>query len=319
MKKLFKFVTDDILTKMASVVLAVLVWFMVQGEVTTRRTMHGITYNLMVNKDMIVTRQEDEFLRVILSGPQEVIQELNKSAVRISHDLTSIRTPGAVVFSLLDQDIVIPPRTQIVSIHPKQLKVYLDQVMEKELPVKVKWVGQPESGFQVKDAVVNPDLVRIQGPKSALEQVTEIKTESVLLTGRSRSFVQSVGLERIVHEGPTEDLPDVDVYVRMEPIYSQLIFEKVPISILGLRSIESPIRLAEKEVEVVVAGSEEVLKKVQLEDLRAYVDVSGLKAGKYQVPISIMNIQNVELKSVKPNSVEVEIFDRLEKLEGASL
>jgi YbbR domain-containing protein len=313
--KLPEILSRDWIIKLASILLAGVVWTMVQGEVTVQKAFEGVKYQLNLAPSMVITKAEVKTFRVVVSGPQDVIRDLKKNSIKISHGLKGVQTPGVVLFSIAKEDIIVPSRVQILSVSPRKLSVTLDKVVEKEVRVNVEFEGRPEEGLQMKDHVVNPTVVRIKGPEHILNGLKEIATDAIWLSGRTRSFVQTVSLKRIFDEDQNQELPHVDVFVKIEPKDMKTTLENVPVAVLQGKSLDSSVSISKSRVQVVLEGPESLVSKIRSSDMKAYVDVTDLKPGKYQLPVSFIPVQGANILEIKPAVVEIEIK---RKLEGVS-
>ncbi|MBI1883090.1 MAG: hypothetical protein HYS08_02660 [Chlamydiae bacterium] len=303
--------TGNLGVKISSLVLAFIVWIMVQGEITTKRVFHDVPYELEVASSMVVTQKDVDALRVTVSGPQEAMRDMVENSIRVKHDLKGIEKPGVVQFDLSPEDFKLSPRIQILDIYPNRLSVTLDFLIEKELPVKAHFVGKPERGFRVKDFVANPTVVKVIGPKQRLEKLMEIETLPILLTGRTRSFVQGIALKPLLSDDPRVELQHVDVYTRIEPDLAKRTLGGVTLSLLEGPKARVPVRFVKDEIEVTLEGSSDILEKMHASDLKAYVDVMDLKPGKYQLPVNVLPVRGLNVVESNPRVVEVEISEEL--------
>jgi len=78
---------------------------------------------------------------------------------------------------------------------------------------------------------------------------------------------------------------------------------------LQVQNIERGLTLASdlKAVEVRVRGKSNVIMNLREEDVRAFVDLSGLKQGTHLVPVQVRFPTNCELVSLNPKQVEVKL------------
>ena len=310
--KLQDLILSNLPIKISSIVLAAIVWTMVQREITTKRVFYGVPYRLDLSPSMVVVKSDAKTLRVTLAGPQDVIHDANKNSIQVVRNLMGIENAGSVHFALSDKDFTIPARAQILDVHPKQLEVVLDRLVEKELPVKVNFAGRPDKGYQVKDTVINPSVVDVIGPQKILEGLSQIKTQPILLSGRTRSFVQTVALEPIFEDNRSTQLKPVDVYVKIEQEWTERRFAQVSLVSLQGPLMGSSVRFSTPSVTVKAEGSRELIDKLRDSDVRAYVDTSDLKPGTYQLPVYVLPIQGLMIKAVEPKVVDVEITGKLE-------
>lgn len=310
--KFRNWITRDFAIKFSSILLAVVVWTMVQGEITTKRVFEGVPYQLEVSPSMVVVAQDVKNLRITLVGPQDVMRDAVRNPIQVLHRLRGITNPGAVQFTLSNEDFTIPARTQVADVSPKQLNVVLDQLVEKELPVKVQFMGKPEKGFQMRNFVVNPTVVKVAGPKQKLERLSEIETQSVLLTGRTRSFVQTIALKPLLKGRRGGKLQHVDVFVKVDQELSKKTLDHVRLTVLQEPGIETTVRFAISPVKITLEGSVDVVEKIRDSDFKAYVDVTDLKPGRYQLPVTVLPAQGLSILQIDPRIVDVEVLGKLE-------
>ena len=309
--KFRNFITANLAIKLASVLLAVIVWTMVQGEITTTRVFHKVPYDLEIAPSMVIEKR-DKSLRITLTGPQDVMRDITAKSIQVVHSLRSIETPGAVQFTLSDDDFSVPARTQVLEVQPKGIKVVLDRLLEKELPVKVQFIGKPEKGYQARDFVVNPTVMRVIGPQQKLETLSYIETQPILLTGRTRSFVQTVALKPLLRDNRESQY--VDVYVKVEAELVKKTLEKIPVALLQQPGVGTSVEFEDTSIQVTLEGSEDLVEKIRDTDLKAYVDITDLKPGKYQLPVHIIPVQGLQILGFSPQAVEVEILRKLESV-----
>lgn len=299
--------TSNLTIKFSSILLAVIVWMMVHGEITTTRVFHKIPYHLEIAPSMVVLKRDFKNLRLTLAGPQDVMRDITEKSIQVVHNLKEIEMPGAVQFSISDGDFNLPARTEVLEVHPKQINVVLDRLMEKELPVKVQFMGKPERGYQLRDFIVSPTVTRVIGPQQKFESLSQIETQPILLTGRTRSFVQTVALKPLISDDRLSETQYVDVYVKVEPELSKKILERVPVVLLQEPGIGTSVEFAKASIQVTLEGSSDLVEKLRDTDLKAYVDITDLKPGKYQLPIYIIPMPGLNILNFSPQAVEIEI------------
>ena len=54
----------------------------------------------------------------------------------------------------------------MVDVVPSQVTVNIDQIVERELPVQPQFMGELMSGFAVERVLIQPETVKLRGPKS---------------------------------------------------------------------------------------------------------------------------------------------------------
>jgi hypothetical protein len=98
------------------------------------------------------------------------------------------------------------------------VRVVLDRVGERLLPIVPALSGETAPGSQVVDVTVDPKIARVVGPATALEKMTSMSTDPVSLAKRSATFsTTTTALPNVpgvrVREGQV-----VNVTVRIGPV-----------------------------------------------------------------------------------------------------
>lgn len=72
---------------------------------------------------------------------------------------------------------------------PTLIEILIEPKVERLLPVKPQWEGQPAETFRLVEIVPSPARATVSGPRSAVETVEEVKTVPIDIAGRTESFV----------------------------------------------------------------------------------------------------------------------------------
>lgn len=85
----------------------------------------------------------------------------------------------------------------------------------------------------------------------------------------------------------------------------------VPVEVLQSPSSMLDVQVLPGNVEVVVRGPNEIMAGLGTGDLKVFVDVKGLKRGHYTLPVRIYTLSPVKVVSRMPQTVGVDIIERL--------
>jgi len=80
-----------------------------------------------------------------------------------------------------------PVGTKVVDVQPADIKLQLDNVQEKTVPVEAIVSGVPADGYQLGTTFVKPSAVNVRGPSSILSTLTKVTVE-VSATGASETI-----------------------------------------------------------------------------------------------------------------------------------
>ena len=167
--------------------------------------------------------------------------------------------------------------------------------------------GEPDLGYQITEVGVTPTLVTVfSATPDAVEGLPGyVETEPVDLRGLTGPVEKRVGIsvpQDVILVG------DETVLVRVGIAPIEITSTLTPrLTIEGLRpglfAASSP-----ESVSLILKGPLPTLEKIQPDDLRVAVDVTGLGPGTHQLtPLVVTLPENVLVQSIVPDSVEVVI------------
>lgn len=171
--------------------------------------------------------------------------------------------------------------------------------------IEVNWQGAPADGYRLLSINVEPPSVLVRGLPTRLNEITQISTESIDITGLTETFSQTVTLD--LPEGITlDEVQVVSVTVEIEPILTTGVYNR-PVEILGLgRSYTSTVE--PQEVRVVLFGPLPVLDTLPEDEVRVTVDAFGLITGTYSLEPNVdLPDRGIELRSIQPSLITVNI------------
>jgi YbbR domain-containing protein len=135
---------------------------------------------------MIVSPLPDA-VDVRVRGPFTPLRQLDPTKLDAVVDLIEAR-PGERRYTLEPEDINVPRNVEVISIAPPEVRVVLDEVAEKQVPILPDVTGHPADGWVFEEAAPEPRTARIAGPAATLRQTSAVRTEAVSIEGREGSF-----------------------------------------------------------------------------------------------------------------------------------
>jgi hypothetical protein len=206
--------------KILALTIALLVWFALSGQRRERisERSYRIPLSLVnVPPQTMVASPLPGGLEVRVRGPFTALRQLQPERLEAVIDLLN-GSPGERVHRFVPEDINVPPEVEVLAIAPGEVRVVLDRVGERLLPIVPALSGETAPGSQVVDVTVDPKIARVVGPATALEKMTSMSTDPVSLAKRSATFsTTTTALPNVpgvrVREGQV-----VNVTVRIGPV-----------------------------------------------------------------------------------------------------
>ncbi len=242
-----------------------------------------------------------------VSGPASAVDRVSKIVAAISLD--GRKTD-------LDQDVNLVPvdtagqAVTSVTLDPTSARVHIPITQKqgfRDVAVTVDYVGQVAPGYRITNITVAPPVITVSSadPGKVNELPGFVKTQPLDLTGASDDIV--VRLALALPEGVSvEGDPSVQVQVNIAAIESsqteqrQLEFQGLG---PGLSAAASP-----DTVVVLLSGPLPVLDELQPEDVRVFLDLTGLGPGTYQLTPEVSLLpEKLRAESVLPATIEVVI------------
>jgi YbbR domain-containing protein len=182
--------------RVLSLFLAFTVWFFVSAprrEPVSERAFAAPVSIVRMPRDLVITTPVPDTVSVRLRGRVSDLRSLSSQNLEVTLDVSWV-TPGDAVITLSPQAMSVPPQIDVVSIEPMKLRFHVEALRQTVVPIRPFLIGQPPPGYVAGDATLVPDHALVSGPASQIRNVTEVATERIIMSGRSETFVQNVGV-----------------------------------------------------------------------------------------------------------------------------
>ncbi|MBC8260183.1 MAG: YbbR-like domain-containing protein [SAR324 cluster bacterium] len=287
--------------KVLAVVLAVFVWFLARksGEPIQMSFYAPVVFK-NVSPAFQVTSNPPQVNIVAHTNSRESFNPLEIQAVL---DLDKAQQ-GTLSYVLTEKNILSPVKVQITRIHPSQITVSIEELIEKSFSIKPRYQGTPKKGYLLDNIKIVPDTLTMRGPSSVLEKLDHISAHGIELEGLKESVTVRVDLD--LPRGNVQIIDqNVDYYSAVITIKSLPIkksFANVPVY---LRNIEYVSVINPKTFNVFVEGPEDLIQAIDREQLFGEIDLSTFEPGEYPkvspnvvVPAGITVLQQWPIISV---------------------
>lgn len=179
-----------------ALLVAVVIWVIAsesRREEVLERNLKVPVAVLGVPADMVLSGSADETVNIRVRGPATQIRGLTAENLGATIDLSGAR-PGTLNVGIPSTAIDTPRNVEVISVQPPTLRLQLELLQRKYVSIRPYLVGSPADGYAVENIEPRPDNALILGPASLVDEVSEIPTERVILSGRTASFRETVGV-----------------------------------------------------------------------------------------------------------------------------
>ena len=252
----------------------------------------SLTYDILhqesLDKKLYISNVEIDRSDVIIKGAE---YKLNKvAAVKALLDVNDIPNPKAGDITVKDIPLVAydnDGKILDVEIVPKTVAANVSITSpSKEVPIRVVPKGNLAFGKSIKSITPNISTVTVYGEQSAIDEIQQLDAE-IDVKGLDKDKDYNVTLKK--PKGITElSVKNVTVKVVVDNSSSKE-FDNISITTKNLDSAYKVQAESEedRQVTVVVKGSEESLNNIKDSDITAYVDLKNYGEGTHEVEVKV--------------------------------
>lgn len=224
---------------------------------------------------------------VIIKSYAEKLEEV--ASVKAIVDVNSLNASAAGVYTLENVKLVAYDEkgTEIkdVEILPETLTATVTITSpSKTVPIKIVPIGEVASGAAIAAITSSVTKVTIYGDETTLSGIEAIEVE-VDVNGLTDDKTYQTSIEKPIGVRSMSE-KNITIKVQMEKETSKE-FQNVSIELRNLGTGLKAYGKTNTSVTVVVKGTSTLLNSLTSEDITAYVDLTDLTAGEWEVPIKV--------------------------------
>ncbi len=291
--------------KALSVAFAVLLWLFVSGDETVERGLRVPLEFQQFPDGLEMIGESPSLVDVRVRGASSALSRLGPGDIVAQLDLKSANV-GRRLFQITPEQVRIPYGVQVVQVTPPSIALVFEPQVTKQVPVAPSLEGDPAPGFVVGQVLAAPAAVEVVGPESAVARVTEAVTEAISVAGARAAVADtvSVGFVDPAVRLKTPRLAQITVDIIPGPVERTVRERPVHLMNAGATLV---VRAVPSAVDVVLRGSREGVNRVDAASVSAFVDLAGLGAGSYTLPVRVENPPRAGVARVLPATVQVSI------------
>ena len=291
--------------KLLSLAMAILLRLAIAGEPLVERGLRAPLEFQNVPDGLALLGTGPGTIDVRVRGSSALLAGLSASDVVAVLDLGAARS-GRRLFHLSPAEVRAPFGVEIAQVSPSTIPLTLERSGRRFVPIEPVVEGNPAPGYVIAGVSTSPASVEVVGPISRLTQLAVAITEPVSVTGATAT------VEAVVSVGVSDDalrLPQAataTVLVQIETGDLQQVSRRVRVAFRNL----APSRRAtpaDSTVTVRASGSRQALDGFRADLINAFVDLAGLDAGRYTVPVHVSLGPELEVEAIEPDMLDVEI------------
>jgi len=291
--------------KAVAVGIAALLWVAVGGEKIVERSLRAPLEFQNLPDALELVGEAPSTIDVRVRGTSTSLGRLTAGDLKAVLDVATAK-PGRNQFHISPENVSAPFGVEVSHAGPATVPLVFERQVSREVPVKPEIEGGPAPGFEVRRVTVQPATVEVVGPENALRDLSEVRTDPIELRASAAEIRETVRIGIPDSLARLRVPQSVLVTIDIQPVRTERTISGVPVRMpkvqAGQRAQAAPANVA-----VTVRGDEATLKTLGVGAIEAVVDLTGLGAGRYTLPVRVAPSRLFGVVRVDPPYVQVTI------------
>jgi YbbR domain-containing protein len=291
--------------KAIAVGIATLLWIAVGGEKIVERSLQAPLQIENPPDAIELVGEAPGFINVRVRGTSTSLGRLGTGDVKAVLDVATAR-PGRNLFHIGPGLVSAPFGVEVSYAGPSTVTLNFERQLTRTVPVKPDVEGEAAPGYEVREVTVEPATVEVIGPESELRNLVGAVTEPIELKASAAPIRERVAIAVIDSEARLRTPQEALVTIDIQPVRTEREIPGVPVRMQQLQA-DQRAQAAPPTVSVTVRGDGDALRALGAGDLEASVDVKGLGAGRYTLPVRVAPSRLFGVVRVDPPQVQITI------------
>ncbi|MDY5576570.1 MAG: CdaR family protein [Lachnospiraceae bacterium] len=173
--------TDNLILKVLSVFLAILIWIMVVNiqDPSKTRVISGIKVtveneSVITGNNQVYTITEGQIISVKVTGPRTIVDSLKASDFVATADFKDISQANSVPINVELKEYANQQKVTINEISNNTLRLEIEDIVDKNYDVQVKYLGTMPGSYVVAETSLDVESVKVTAPQSVQDSIKEV-------------------------------------------------------------------------------------------------------------------------------------------------
>lgn len=285
----------------------VLFWF--HRVSTLDERFFSVPLDVEMGGEFIPSQDYPSHVSITLRGTAEDIYSVVEEDFVARADFTGNETEGKfrepVVIEKKGTALLYP--NVEVRVEPGDVVISQESKITRTLPVDPTLTGFPSLGYDLSQYFVSPSSVTVIGPRSVLEDLESLSTETIDLSGKYEDFNVS---SRLKYPSESVYFPGGDVIEFRGVITEALLVKTVANIDVTLLNLSSALRLSESPPRgsVTVQGNQGQIESLDRGGVLLFADCAHItEPGQYTIPVLPRMTGDAALLNWLPREITIEL------------
>ncbi len=168
--------------KLLSLFLATVYWMAVASEPEMVTVLRAPVQFKDPPRDLVVSTEVVSSVNLELTGVSGRLREFSAAPSPVVLDLSHVRAPGERTFNIDQHTVRLPRGVELIRAVPAQLRFTFERLGRRDVPIEVRWSGDPPRGSSIEKFETQPAYLTVVGPESRVNRLASVLTDPVDLT-----------------------------------------------------------------------------------------------------------------------------------------
>ncbi len=301
LKKIINFIVSDAIRKLFAIIFAFGLWIFV-----------AIGYDYQYEREInIVYTDLPDSLILIDSVPRIRVKFTGRGGALFSIWATSPKAqcsllnkkPGKNAISVKELFLPIDQQAVQVAFYQKKINVAIDKKIEKEIRITVPLKGTLKPGYAINRIYIY-DTIKASGPKSILNNLKELSTESLSVKNRALPFKERLTIIKppLIELSKNFVNVKVDIDTAIEKTFTQ-----IPLKLIYSRNQNVTSERMSLDT-LIVSGPRTRVEHLSKSSIRVQIELRNFRPGSYNLPAEIVLPPYIKPIYSKPKRFKVKIY-----------
>lgn len=155
-----------------------------------------VPLEVRLSEELVPASAYPQQVRLRLRGESEQVFRIVEDDLQPHIDLRRYSSEGEYRVPVMVQrsGIAAEPGTLEISVEPEMIVIRLEEKAVKSVEVIANTSGFVPGGYELERTIMTPSSVEIEGPRSRIEGLEQVRTEDVDLANRREDFTERIRL-----------------------------------------------------------------------------------------------------------------------------
>jgi YbbR domain-containing protein len=242
---------------------------------------------------------------ITVTAPVSVLDKIDKVVAKCDVDGESANFTRKCSISLYDKH-GIPIKSKDIKLSSKKVKVSVTILNKKEVPIIVKTVGNPTTGYHVESVEVSPKTIILVGAKNKLDEIESVVIEDTIdISDKTDDTVEEIDITQYLPDDVSVGEGNSNI-VKVNIKINKLVTKKFTISTKNITveklNTDYKVTFVTKNIVVEIQGKNSVIKSISADDINTSINLNKYKEGTdtvdvfVSVPDGTQLLNNVSVK-----------------------